>query len=763
MWIEKNKIFLFKIFDSFIDTINDESKFSYYFTKDKEIFIELLKKNLINMKFISNKKESISIQNIEIFIDAINNQSLNLLKWILDVQKLSFNKNILNNISLKKIKENRIKFESNDYPSLLNILIKLYEIKNNIEDKTEIIDYFLSDNKFNQDSFYLTFFYNTIVIKEENLFEEHENDNILNLDESIENKYNDIIEKNNNKYLIENLIYFFEIYHENKYFKKELKANMEKDDYSEILGNISLKRVIYAYDFYDKKYLKSKNIKFFYMIGYLKIYFKFYVKIIYKCKNKSEFFDFKSIKDQLNLEKNSLETMKNLHLYILKLLLQQCQSNEKEVELMDFINDNNLDYLKQYCGNVSEFIKSKKKEEPNYFRICYEIPTVKLLKERIDPNKNPLLNISLINKDKIYKLNKIPFINKLTNIMLEFLNYKKSKDEIKNKLKDEKEIIEISNFKSLMEDYIKNYNSLIEDSKLTNNNYENYSLDYFIIDKNNDKNSLYKIYKDFIINQNNFIESLNNNNSKELNEFFQNIEIIYVQDANEADIPKIIDEDKVFETIIKNGFIKYSLDSNNDENFKKVDFDIDRIEKILIYDNLFQIKKFYPEEYGIRSLKYIGEVYEDINDDIINDYRKQFNKKTISEKEQQSIIDFVNELSKKDNYELLLSLQYLMIHILSLSTKSSSYLTDDKDIKDIVKLIPQANAWIKFDLLKKVFNIKEEGDGNNGEKKEIDPFDFDFMAAFNNNIETQKENNYKLNQLISIFDICKNLYVKKIK
>ena len=353
--------------------------------------------------------------------------------------------------------------------------------------------------------------------------------------------------------------------------------------------------------------------------------------------------------------------------------------------------------------------------------------------------------------------------------MLNFLNYKKTKDEIKRTLlENEKDILGFKEFKESIKDYIKNYNSLIDNYNKKNNNkykkinenYENYSLDYFIIEENSDKNLLYQIYKDFINNQNKFIEDLIKNNSiKKLIVFLHDTEIIQVQDASESNIPQLIDENKLLEVIIKNCFLKYSFDSNNnniyDENDKKLYFNYDKIEKSLIYEIFHDIKRFYSAEYGIIKIKFKGDEYKVINDEIIKDYEKKYNNKAIDENGEKKIIDFLKSKNKEDNYELLLSLQYLMIHILSLSKENSSNATKDNDIVDIIKRIPkdQANSRIKIELLKQLFNIKEEGEGNNVKEKINE--EVNFLDLFNATVNIQQDNNYKLNQLISIFDICK--------
>ena len=751
---KRNFPILYKIFDSFIDTINNESKFNYYISNNEIKYnkIELLKKNLIYMKFISDKINSISIQNTEIFIDCINNKSNKLLNLILDIQNKSFNNNnIISNINLEIIKENNKNFEDSDYTTLINILIKLYQIDDKIEDKKEIIEYFLTDNKFIKDSFYLTFFYSTLKINEKNCFED--NKNVLNLDVSIEEKYNEIIGTNNNKYLMENLIYYFEIFHENTYFKNIKKKNIKNDYYSEILGKDSLKRVNYAYEYYENEFKNnSKNLKLLYMIGYIKIYFKYYAKIIYNCQNRNEIFNFKSIEDTLKLNQNKSEPMKLLKIYIFELIYEQC--NKENKILIEFIDNYNIDYLKSSIEKISEYIEYKKKTKTNYFMFLYEVPNIKLFKERIDPNKNILLNNLFQNEDKITMLNKLPSINKVTNIILESLNYKKTKEQLKNKLKDEAEIMKIDGFTALMENYILNYNSLIDDdSQRLINDYKDYPLDKFIIEKNNENNLLYSIYKNFINNQNNFIDGLiNNKNSKGINEFLQKIETIYVQDAQESDILKRLEENKILEFIIQNSFIKYNFDNSNkdilfDVTYKNINFDFDKIEKLIMFEVLVSLKKFYPEEYGIKKLKLKGEKYKEIDNDIINDYQQKFGNKTLEDNEKNKINDFLKDLSKKDNYELLLSLQYLMYHILS----ESNNLSKDKDITEVIKSISQENTWIQFDLLKQLFRKEER------QVKEDDDY-FDYIEAFNNNY---RENNCKLNQLIKIFDICKNVYELK--
>ena len=446
--------------------------------------------------------------------------------------------------------------------------------------------------------------------------------------------------------------------------------------------------------------------------------------------------------------------MKLLKIYIFELLYEQC--NKDNNTLISFIKDSSVDYLNSYIENISDTIKCKKDAKTNYFMFSYEILDIKLnlFKERIDKNKNPLLYNLFQNKDKINKLDKLPSINKLTNLIRESLYYKKTNDEIDSSyLNKEKEIIERKDFEKLKKDYISNYNSLISDKSQILSNDINYPLGKFIIEKND---LLYTIYKDFINSQNNFIESLINGNiSDEIKEFLKNINTIYVQDEQESDI---LEENKIFEFIIQNSFIKYKFDESNndilfDETFKNTYFNFDKIEKLIIFEILKGVKKFYPIDNGIKKVVKIEE-YKEIDKGIINDYQKKFGIDNISDENIQKINNYLNNLSKEDNYNLLLSLQYLMIHIYS----NSNNLTNDYYIEDVIRSIPPANTWIQLDLLKKLFEIKEDEQGNNGggtKQTTEGNNDFDFMDAFIDIDNGTK--NHKLSQLITIFNICQNL------
>ena len=324
--------------------------------------------------------------------------------------------------------------------------------------KLEILQIYLTDKSLLKYS--LSFW--KIILKEGNYFSfDKSNEQFLNNDNSpLESKISESL--NNNELLKEILLYYFEMYHENYYFEKIAKKNFSsyKDKYSELLGKVSLEYLSNAFEFYEDKYRDNITIlKLLNIIGYIKAYFKHFANIIYKCENKPEFFDFNSIDEKLHLSTISDNYMKNAKIYIAELIFIECRNRDDE--LYNFIKNKDIKYLQFIDEKFSEQINELKNNTvQNYFRIIYEIPSFKLIKEKLN-EKNKVLNWLLDNKEKIYKLNKLNSINSIVNKMMEHLKYRQTKSYIKKtKLGKEKAILNYDEGK--MKKYIESYNSILE-------------------------------------------------------------------------------------------------------------------------------------------------------------------------------------------------------------------------------------------------------------------------------------------------------------
>ena len=752
--------YLFKIFESFIDSIIDEGKFTYYFGENKEKYIKLLNKNLQLLLNINTKIYSLSLRNIEIFIDINNKNMNNLMEWTLkcleeerrqiieENNEININKFLINNLKEIKIEKNIY------YSTISDFLIKQLQ-KNNKNEFSSIFNTFFGDIHFIK---YSTQFFESIFesklkkpdiikLKSEEFFNE-------NCDEYHEKIINEILPRNGNLILI--LLYYLQIVYENYYFNELQKENMaDEENYKNILLNNSLNLVESSFNYYKENYSKGFNLKLIYRIAFIKQYFYHYSKILYKCKNGSEYQIFDPIKDKLNLERDITKPKKLLHNYILFLLYEFC--NKKVNELKEFIKKYIINYLSQYATSEEiKFIEIEKELKKNFI-ILSEIPNIKLLKNQfnnnIEKDKYPLLNIILNDKSEIELLQKIPQINTFSNIIMNYLNYKITKEEIsKISIKTEKEnIMNMENypltndkFNEIINNYIKDYNSLVEEkNKIEQNSYENYTLDYFIIRDGNNKNNLLEIYKNFVEKQNEFISKIEKNEIHKA--YLDNIEEIYIQEAKEMDIPKLLSNEKLIKIIINSSYKEYGFDSNiYNDNIKKIIFDYEKIEKYLGENILMGIKKFKSFDKGITTIKYKGENNIDIDSDILYDFQKKYGKELLEENEIQEILNFIQNQNESNKEDLFLSLQLLMYHILSITSK------EDDDILYIINNMPieSYNEIQKkqYFLIKSFF---EKGSVDNGDAGDDENYD-DLLEQMNNNDNSL--NNYTVKKLFSIYE-----------
>jgi len=327
----------------------------------------------------------------------------------------------------------------------------------------------------------------------------------------------------------------------------------------------------------------------------------------------------------------------------------------------------------------------------------------------------------------------------ITNIIYYNLCYKKSKKYFEETLLEkEKENIPDYNDK-LMKEYVDNYNSILEnkDKKIAIDNYEKYTLDYFIIDKNNEKNLLYEIYSQFIKNQNDFINKCKG---------YENIEEIYIQDSNENDILKF-KEENLIDIIINCSYVD-CLTNDNNIIINGFNFDFDMIEKLIINNMIPGIKKFISGEFGIKQMKYYGEKYNDLNNDIISEFNKKIKSDNLDNEQINKIKYYIETKNKNEVLSILISLQSLMISILEK--------LDDININDEIKIDENDNcAKLFFENISGNNQEKMINDDQINEKEGLD----DYLNDLNEEDEGEV---YKVCHLSSIYNICKNEYEKKI-
>ena len=722
---------LSEIFEVFLDCINDEFKFSFYFNEDtREKYIELLNKNediLKNALSLIDKNDSISMLNIEIFLLIIKREIGNneLLKNILEYLRTEKINNFENNkILIKEIINN---LNDKDF---LNISIKQY-LKN--KKNLEIIDIFLSKKNFEKYS--LLFFENILgeyLNKDVLLLDDNKKNNFLNIPKELEEKINNILKKDEKNLFMEIIIYYFECFYENYYFKKFEEEKDKKKRYEKILKNFSL--------YLCKNYLddtdNNNNITLhsLYKFGFIKIYLKYFVNIMYENDNGNEYIDFSElVKDKfLHRKINVIEEIKNN-------LKIKCMKDNKNIE--EFISKNKIFYLeKEYYDE----------HKANYSKINYisnVVPSIQLLKIRFNSEvenkkKYPFLNQFLNNEIQIEYLKNLPIINKIANAMLASYNYK-SIDEIKKITIAETENYFNKDFQTNILKYIISYNSLlnfnnIEKDHILEDGYKDQSVNILLVNEKNDNNHLITIYQKFIEYQNDFITNIS-----EI--YFKNIglEEINVQDADERNVPQFSSLDGEFLKIILNNTEMHNINTNeSDENeigtFKFIfqEMENDLSEKIKL-----GLKRFKKE--GIRTMKYNEDINKEIiNEFIIDDFLKRYKPEDLEGNQKNNIRDFIKNNNLEKSNDLLLSIQNLMLFIL----EQSKY-KDETDIQKVINDISENdidNNMLK--LIKSFFNcyiLEEEDD------------DEDILNEMN---QSQNDDiRYSINNLYGLFEEIKKL------
>ena len=221
--------------------------------------------------------------------------------------------------------------------TFLSVLIKQFQ-KN--KKNLNIMEVFLSNKNFEE---YSLFFLENIL--EEYIYSinfKNDANDFIKFDEEFEKKTNDILMKKENNLFKETILYYFECYFENLYFKK-----IEEDEKDK---QIKYEKILINKDNYKsldlvKKYLnysdnnQEPNLNLLYRMAYIKLYFKYFVEFMYECKNGNNYINFDSIiKDLL------LKTRKFNFLYEIKNLLEiKCEEGKQNFD--SFIAENGINYL----------------------------------------------------------------------------------------------------------------------------------------------------------------------------------------------------------------------------------------------------------------------------------------------------------------------------------------------------------------------------------------------------------------------------------
>ena len=158
-------------------------------------------------------------------------------------------------------------------------------------------------------------------------------------------------------------------------------------------------------------------------------------------------------------------------------------------------------------------------------------------------------------------------------------------------------------------------------------------------------------------------------------------------------------------------------------------------------------------------MKYNGEkiqLDDDILDDFINKYKNKL--EDINKKQKDSLKNFIKENKLENQKDLLLSIQSLMIFIMS---KSDRKFNSETDIQDVINEIEKTKiVEYKINLIQPFFGSGKNEDNNDDNQKqnEIQTCQINDDEEFFDNINNQKQNEIQIYQIKNLYSIYDEIY-----
>ena len=485
--------------------------------------------------------------------------------------------------------------------------------------------------------------------------------------------------------------------------KEEKVRNMNQITYR------TLNFILYSFIYYGNKigYINESNVKkyvnenmtIFQILEYdwnilesslgkdsVETYFNLISKEIIEKLEKNS--DFRNKENATNFEKeindiiNGLIVDKNL----VKLY------KEKSEQILNL----NRDSSKVIIQEIFSFDKYDKEEFPS-FRYFYlsELPSKEHFISFFDSSENnkenyPMINALIFNKELHQKeklMKKLPKINELCNFMINFVSYKYSREEAKEKFV-EKEIIDdkielIKNFISIYNEIRPNLNYQFG-KKYLKMELNQLKLSDLCIDSSEEGYGfvLYTIYKEMIDWQNEFINSIINSGKKELQIYKELFDMkIMIQDCEEEeilDLPKFDEylnikenkNEKMNNQKNEINLLKIIVD-NSSRKENKVTYTLPEIEKILVSHILTKIKSFKND---IRKVVYQYECNIEDRNKIIMSFIQKYPQRELNELELKALVNTILKNKNLDIKNILFSLNILIDIILEENIENNNSL-----------------------------------------------------------------------------------------
>ena len=368
------------------------------------------------------------------------------------------------------------------------------------------------------------------------------------------------------------------------------------------------------------------------------------------------------------------------------------ESIEKRVEnIISRVINNYPKYSKEYNENIKIDIKNLKtiiservppesesysaEEYPmfKYFHFTIYKTEKDLLNRLPDKNKYPLIYHFISNYQNLQKLKYLPAFNEFTNYITDYYSFKVSREEAKNRILENEEIVKDKDFNIKFKNFVdawehiktnavkykcrenmeikndftlkdKLSSFLNDDRELNNGMYLASACQNFIMWQNELLREIIATYKDSgilnkYVNKNNLLKEIPLQNAKPeqiimIEEKFKKNGNNYI-DLN--DLIYALSERKIFDD---NGKINYS-------NYNTFIYDYDKIEeelgKIILSDTCL----FKGEDY-LNFVIYWGEGFRGNNSELIFKFNEKYPQVDLDEKEKEEVVNYIKIMNKNN-------------------------------------------------------------------------------------------------------------------
>ena len=375
-----------------------------------------------------------------------------------------------------------------------------------------------------------------------------------------------------------------------------------------------------------------------------------------------EYVDFRNMENTMNFEKEINDIIVNLinNKNLVNIF------KEKSERILNIKKDSS----KVIIQEIFSYDKYDRDKFPNfkYFYLS-ELPnkehfiSIFNAKEE-NKEKYPIINAILSDEEEKLKLKLmryLPKINELCNYMINFVSYKYSRDEAKEKLV-QKEIVDEEKIK-LIKEFITIYNDIRTHMSAQYKElymkmeFKELKLSDLCVDSKEEGfgKMLYCIYKEMIEWQNSFINTIINSGNLKLKIYKELFDVkIMIQECEDEQIlefPKLDEYPNKKDGLLDKN--KFNLWKNVVENSfrkdNKVTYNFEEIENILVTHILTKVKSFKND---IREVVYQYELFIEDRSKIITNFRNKYQQRELNDIELNAVVGILLKNQKNNKFDI---------------------------------------------------------------------------------------------------------------